>query len=132
MSEVACHGHGHAPRPRPPEDNPADLERTANLFRALGDAPRLRMLRLLQQGEWCVTELVTAVGEKFSTVSQRLRVLRGEGLVRRRREGSHIYYSLADQHVIDLMRNGLAHAQELNEKPTGSVSRHHGSKEGQK
>jgi ArsR family transcriptional regulator len=59
-----------------------------------------------------VTELVDAVGEKFSTVSQRLRVLRGERLVARRRKGTHIFYALADRHVVDLLENALAHAAE--------------------
>jgi DNA-binding transcriptional ArsR family regulator len=68
---------------------------------------------MLAQGEWCVTELVQASGEKFSTVSQRLRVLRGEGLVVRRREGKHLFYALADRHVIALLKNALAHAREL-------------------
>ena len=92
---------------------PAALERAAQLFRAMGDAPRLRLLELLQSGELCVTEIVAAVGEKFPTVSQRLRLLRGEGLIRRRRDGNHIYYAIADQHVADLIRNALDHAREL-------------------
>ena len=58
-----------------------------------------------------------ALGEKFSTVSQRLRLLRGEGLVHRRREGTHIYYALADRHVVDLIHNALAHAAELEDGP---------------
>lgn len=102
--------HGHADKALPP----ASLERAAQLFRAMGDAPRLRILDLLKKGEWCVTEIVTAVNEKFSTVSQRLRILRREGLIVRRREGNHIYYALADRHVADLIRNALAHANELN------------------
>jgi ArsR family transcriptional regulator len=68
---------------------------------------------LLASGEICVTEIVQTLGEKFSTVSQRLRLLRSEGLVRRRRDGTHIYYALADQHVMDLIQNALAHAAEL-------------------
>ena len=52
-------------------------------------------------------------GEKFSTVSQRLRLLRGEGLIVRRREGTHLFYALADRHVADLIHNALAHAGEL-------------------
>lgn len=79
----------------------------------MGDAPRLRILQLLMQGEWCVSEIVDAVGEKFSTVSQRLRILRTEGLVSRRRKGTHLIYALADRHVAGLIENALAHAAEL-------------------
>jgi ArsR family transcriptional regulator len=89
------------------------LEKAASLFRALGDAPRLRLLSLLTQGERCVSSLVAALDENFSTVSQRLRVLRTEGLVIRRREGTHLYYALADRHVLDLLRNAVDHAAEL-------------------
>jgi ArsR family transcriptional regulator len=74
-------------------------------------------MELLMDGEACVTELVDTLGEKFSTVSQRLRLLRGEGLVRRRRDGTHLYYALADRHVVDLIQNALAHATELPDGP---------------
>ena len=96
---------------------PASLERAAQLFRAMGDAPRLRILDILKGRELCVTEIVAAVGEKFSTVSQRLRILRQEGLISRRRDGNHIHYALADRHVADLILNALAHANELNAAP---------------
>jgi ArsR family transcriptional regulator len=112
--EVSCrheHDHGNG-RINPVPDTHA-LERAARLFRALGDAPRLRILLLLMRGEVCVGELVTALGEKFSTVSQRLRVLRTEGLVSRRRDGSHVYYGLSDDHVKGLVANAVAHADEL-------------------
>ncbi len=96
---------------------PASLERAAQLFRAMGDAPRLRILEMLKKGELCVTEIVAAANEKFSTVSQRLRVLRTEGLIIRRREGNHLFYALADRHVADLIQNALAHAIELETAP---------------
>jgi ArsR family transcriptional regulator len=117
MKEPApsCQANDHhdADRPLPP----ASLERAAQLFRAMADGPRLRVLDLLKQGEMCVTEIVAAVSEKFSTVSQRLRILRSEGLIHRRREGNHIYYALADRHVADLILNALAHAHELEAEP---------------
>ena len=84
----------------------------------MGDSPRLRVLEMLSHGERCVTEIVTTMGEKFSTMSQRLRILRTEGRVARRRDGNHVYYALADRHVADLIHNALAHAEEL---ATGSA-----------
>lgn len=93
--------------------NSKALERAARLFRALGDTPRLQLLHALLSGEVCVGTLVTSLGQKFSTISQRLRILRSEGLVARRREGSHVYYTLADDHVKSLVSNALAHADEL-------------------
>jgi len=112
--------HGHSD----PAIPPATLERAARLFRAMADAPRLRVLDLLKGRELCVTEIVAAVGEKFSTVSQRLRVLRQEGLLARRRDGNHLYYALADRHVADLIQNALAHAAELDAAPASTS--HHG------
>ncbi|HEV3142888.1 MAG TPA: helix-turn-helix domain-containing protein [Gemmataceae bacterium] len=93
------------------------LRGASDLFRAMGDVERLRLLELLQQGERCVSEIVAAVGDKFSTVSQRLRILRAEGLVVRRREGQHLFYALADRHVADLIKNALVHAEELSAAP---------------
>jgi DNA-binding transcriptional ArsR family regulator len=103
---------------------PACLDRAAQLFRAMGDAPRLRILELLKKGEMCVTEIVAAANEKFSTISQRLRILRTEGLIVRRRSGNHLIYTLADRHVADLIQNALAHALELDVNPA------HNSQEG--
>jgi ArsR family transcriptional regulator, lead/cadmium/zinc/bismuth-responsive transcriptional repressor len=111
MAGPNCNTHDHPRRARP-ASHPADLERASRIFRAMGDAPRLRLLELLMGGECCVTELVDASQEKFSTVSQRLRLLRSERLVARRREGTHIFYALADRHVADLIRNALDHAGE--------------------
>src|SRR5437762_4735885 len=116
-SIATCRAGDHRAAAGVRTDPPATLARAAALFRALGDAPRLHLLFLLAQREWCVTELVGALREKFSTVSQRLRILRTEGLVRRRRAGTHLFYALADRHVADLIENALAHAHELEVGP---------------
>ena len=63
-------------------------------------------------GEHCVTELAEELDEKMSTMSERLRLLRADGLVSRRREGKHMYYQLADDHVRAILRMGLDHASE--------------------
>ncbi len=104
-----------------PDFSASVVERGAELFRAMGDAPRLRILTMLARREWCVTEIVEALNDKFSTVSQRLRVLRTEGLIVRRRQGTHIYYALADRHVADLIHNALEHAAELEAGPGTTV-----------
>lgn len=109
----ACTADEHANGKRRSPSVSADaLEQASRLFKAIGDVSRLRLLALLAQGEACVTELAEAEGENISTISQRLRVLRGENLVRRKRRGKHINYVLADQHVMDLVFNALAHATE--------------------
>ncbi len=84
----------------------------ASLFRVAGDVARLKLLDRLCDGEWCVSELAEAAGVGLSTVSQQLRLLRAERIVTRRRSGKHIFYSLADRHVIDLVTSALEHAAE--------------------
>ena len=106
-----CAPDEHAPLPKPSYDDHA-RERAVRLFKALGDEARLRTLEMLVGREACVSELAEASGEQISTVSHRLRLLRSEGLVSRRREGRHIYYSLADKHVFELIQNALEHASE--------------------
>ncbi len=63
-------------------------------------------------GEHCVTEIAQELDERMTTVSERLRLLRADGLVRRRREGKHMYYRLSDEHVEEILRMGLDHAEE--------------------
>ena len=111
--EPSCTAEEHSPEtaPRPFVDDAA-LERASRLFRAIGEPARLRILSRLAQGEMCVTELAASEGESLSTISQRLRVLRSENIILRRRRGKHINYALADQHVMDLVFNALAHATE--------------------
>lgn len=88
------------------------LERAASFFRAAGEPSRLRLLERLSHGELCVSDLAQNTQEGLSTISQRLRVLRAEGLVERRRSGKHIFYHLADDHIRTLVRNALLHAEE--------------------
>ena len=108
----SCTTDEHGPAARQPLVNTAALEKAAGLFRAIGDPSRLRILARLAQGEMCVTELALCEHESLPTISQRLRVLRAENVITRRRRGKHINYALADQHVMDLVFNALAHATE--------------------
>jgi ArsR family transcriptional regulator, lead/cadmium/zinc/bismuth-responsive transcriptional repressor len=73
-------------------------------------------LSRLLDGNRCVGELAEAENEAMSTISQRLRVLRSENIVVRRRQGKHILYGLVDRHVADLVLNALAHADETQER----------------
>ena len=117
----SCRADEHgSERVRKPLVDDAALERASRLFRAIGEPSRLRILSRLAQGEMCVTELAASEGESLSTISQRLRVLRAESIIVRRRRGKHINYALADQHVMDLVFNALAHATE---RPASGPSR---------
>ena len=123
--EPSCTAEEHSPEsaPKPLVDDAA-LERASQLFRAIGEPARLRIVSRLAQGEMCVTELAASEGESLSTISQRLRVLRSENIIVRRRRGKHINYGLADQHVMDLVFNALAHATE---RPAAVPDRRAGS-----
>ena len=111
-AEDICGPEEHARRARLAMVSDEQLERAASIFRAAGDLSRLKLLHRLCDGEWCVTELAEAAGVGLSTVSQQLRLLRAERIVARRRAGKHIFYSLADAHVSDLIRSAFDHAAE--------------------
>ena len=80
------------------------------MLRAGGDPERLRILELLLSGEHQVSEIASLTDAEMSTVSQRLRVLLKEDLVKRRRDGRDMFYRLADVHVETLIGNVLEHA----------------------
>ncbi|MEO1528242.1 MAG: metalloregulator ArsR/SmtB family transcription factor [Planctomycetota bacterium] len=92
--------------------NEASCERAAAIFRALGDPQRLRLLLILEAGQCCVSEIASALNEPLPAISQRLRVLKGERVVKSRREGKHVFYALADEHISRLVANGVMHAME--------------------
>jgi ArsR family transcriptional regulator len=85
----------------------------AEIFKALGDTTRVRMLDALSRSEVCVCDLAAMLGLTESAVSHQLRFLRSLRLVRSRRDGRHIYYTLADQHIVKLFEQGLEHVQEF-------------------
>lgn len=87
----------------------ADL---ADIFGALADPTRLRIVEALAVRELCVADLAAVVGSSPSSVSHHLRQLRQLKLVRYRREGRMSYYRLDDAHVEELLRTGLEHARE--------------------
>lgn len=92
------------------ETNEAVLVHSAEIFRAAGDVGRLKLLVRLMKSEATVTELTSFTALPMSTVSQQLRTLRTAHLVKRRRSGKQLFYSLADEHVRDLFELALTHA----------------------
>jgi DNA-binding transcriptional ArsR family regulator len=83
--------------------------RLAETFKALSDPTRVRIVSLLADAELCVYDLAGALDMSQSAVSHQLRTLRDLRLVRWRREGRQIFYTLDDDHVADLFRRGLDH-----------------------
>ncbi|GMR09841.1 MAG: metalloregulator ArsR/SmtB family transcription factor [Anaerolineae bacterium] len=82
---------------------------TAELFRALSDTSRVRIISALAEGEMNVGPLAEAVGISESAVSHHLRGLRQMRMVRARKAGREVFYSLDDDHIVDLFKRGLDH-----------------------
>ncbi len=84
----------------------------ADLFKVFGDSTRLRILFTISDNEMSVLHIAEALNMDQSTISHQLRVLRQNKLVRSRREGKQIYYSLDDDHVKEIIEMGLDHVLE--------------------
>ncbi|GII96778.1 transcriptional regulator [Sinosporangium siamense] len=107
------HDHSSSPavhRHRPAPDR-AQLDAASGVFALLSDPTRLHLLWLLSEGESDVSHLAGASGASLSTVSQHLAKLRLANLVRSRKEGRRVVYSLRDGHLRNLVIEALSHAE---------------------
>lgn len=93
----------------PPDEIVEDL---ADLYKVFGDMTRIRILYALSCSELCVYDIATVLGMSQSAISHQLRVLKQAKLVKYRREGKTIFYSLADGHIHTILNQGLEHVQE--------------------
>jgi DNA-binding transcriptional ArsR family regulator len=89
-----------------------EIERLSSIYKILGDPSRLKIVMALKNVEMCVCDLAAFLGLTESAVSHQLRRFRDLALVKSRREGQVIYYSLDDEHVAELLNVGLAHVSE--------------------
>ena len=87
-------------------------EKIADLFKAFADPTRVQILSNLVGRELCVTDIAEAVELSQSAVSHQLRILKQMDLIKYRREGKNILYSLADDHVLTILQMGLEHVLE--------------------
>jgi len=93
-----------------PDDD--DLASLAEFYKVMGDPTRLRLLMLLQQQPFCVTDLCNAINLSRSTVSHSLKELRAAKLVKPQRLGQSVLYSLDDNHISSILQVALEHIQE--------------------
>ena len=93
----------------PPEDDLYDL---AELFKVFGDSTRIRILFVLFESEACVRGLAEVLNMTDSAISHQLRLLKNSKLVKARREGKSVFYSLADDHVRSIVAQGMEHVTE--------------------
>jgi len=90
----------------------ATIRHLGDFFKVMGDSTRLKIILSLSREELCVCDLAAITGVSQSAASHQLRVLRGARLVKSRREGKIVYYSLDDQHVEHLLDDSLHHLEE--------------------
>ena len=93
----------------PPEETLFDL---AELFKVFGDSTRIRILCVLSESELCVCDIAQLLGMTQSAISHQLRILKQFRLIKNRREGKSVFYSLADAHVHRMIGQGLEHIRE--------------------
>ena len=88
------------------------FEEVADLFKIFGDSSRLKILVALTQSDMCVSEISEFLSITQSAVSHQLRILKTSNLVKTRRVGKNIYYSLTDDHVKTIIDCGMEHVTE--------------------
>lgn len=92
--------------------NDETLTRLSELFKVFGDSTRIRILYVLFEAEVCVCDLAKLLGMTQSAISHQLRLLKQARLIKSRRDGKTVFYSLADDHVATLLRQGTEHIAE--------------------
>lgn len=93
-----------------PDEN--DLADLAELFKVFGDTTRIRILFVLFKSEACVCDIAEALNMTQSAISHQLKILKQSKLVKSRRDGKSVFYSLADSHVSVMIAQGLEHIEE--------------------
>lgn len=93
-----------------PDDD--TLNSLADLFKVFGDFTRIRILYVLLESEVCVCDLAQLINMTQSAVSHQLRILKQAKLIKSRRDGKTVFYSLADEHVSTLLRQATEHIEE--------------------
>lgn len=88
-----------------------DARHIARFFQVLADPTRVRMIKALAHGEWCVSELTQALGMDQPAVSHQLKYLRELGLVSWKKTGRHVYYTLSDMHLRDILNSSIEHLE---------------------
>lgn len=99
----------HINQTLPPQEHLYDL---AELYKVFGDSTRIRLLYVLMKEELCVCDLAALLGMSLSAVSHQLRILKQAKLVKFRKEGKTVFYSLADDHVTTIIAQGMEHIEE--------------------
>ena len=89
-----------------------EVDKTAETFKILGDPTRLKIVMALMKEELCVCDISALIGVSVSAISHQLRLLRGMRLVKYRKEGKMVYYSIDDEHIDNIISETLVHVSE--------------------
>lgn len=92
--------------------NLEEVEHLAYFFKVFGDKTRLRILYLLSENEFCVTHMAESLDMSRPAISQQLRILKTNRLIKSRRDGKEVIYSLDDQHIHQILSQGMNHIHE--------------------
>ncbi len=90
----------------------SDVTLLAYFFKVFGDSTRIKILQALSAGELCVCDIAVVLDMTKSAISHQLRFLREVNLIKARRDGKNVFYSLADSHVLTILLQGLEHIKE--------------------
>lgn len=116
LNEAVCHmPHDHEKMVSEWKKDLMDedlLYELADLYKIFGDSTRIKIMFLLLQSEMCVCDIADVLNMNPSAISHQLRVLKQNKLVKNRREGKSVIYSLADQHVMSILSQGMEHIME--------------------
>ena len=85
----------------------------AEFFKVFADSTRMKIIYALMEGELCVCDIATVVGTTQSAISHQLRILKQSKLVKYRKDGKVVYYSLDDEHIAEIVKKGREHIEEL-------------------
>lgn len=87
------------------------VSKLSSFFKVIGDETRVKIIYALSQKEMCVGEISQILNISQSAISHQLKQLKLEGQVKARRDGKNIYYSLDDEHIVDILKQALNHIQ---------------------
>lgn len=90
----------------------SELYELADLFKVFGDSTRIKILYVLFENEMCVYDIANILNMTQSAISHQLRILKQNRLVKFRKEGRNVLYTLADEHVFTILRQGIEHVEE--------------------
>lgn len=112
-STEGCHCEGYHLAEDAIQPKEEHMEALADFFKVFGDKTRVRILYLLRSQELCVCDLASSLGMTSPAISHQLRILKTNRLIKSKRQGKSVIYSLDDQHINEILGDGMIHVMEM-------------------